>query len=98
MTIGDVHRLELVPLGDESWRLCDRPAEDETDEALIAYVERTPDRRYETVWVYGGARVESYSALEDVLMSAARRLANIVSTDSKPVPIPHRAPLRLRVR
>ena len=96
MTIGDVHRLELVPLGDESWRLCDRPADDESDEALIAYVERTADHRYETVWVYGGPRVETYFSLEDVLMSAARRLSNMVSTDSKPVPIPHRAPLRLR--
>ena len=95
MTIGDVHRLELVPLGDESWRLCDRPAEDESDEALIAYVERTADDRYETVWVYGGPRVETYAALEDVLMSAAGRLANMISTDSKPIPIPHRAPLRL---
>ena len=96
MTIGDVHRLELVPLGEQSWRLCDRPAADETDEALIAYVELTADHRYEAVWVYGGPRVETYASIDDMLVTAARRLASFVSTDSKPVPIPHRAPLRLR--
>ena len=96
MTIGDVHRLELVPLGDAAWRLFDRPAAYEDDDALIAYIERVPGDRYETVWVYGGPRVETYASLEDVLMSAARRLSTMVSTDSKPVPIPHRAPLRLR--
>ncbi|WP_246533570.1 hypothetical protein [Microbacterium flavescens] len=100
MTIeaAPVHHLELVPLGDSAWRLCDRARGhlDGEDGTLIAYVERLPTGSYEAVWVYHGPRVETFASLEAVLVAGARRLATSVSTDSKPVPIPHRAPLSFR--
>ncbi|WP_127475739.1 hypothetical protein [Microbacterium sulfonylureivorans] len=100
MTIdaAPVHHLELVPLGERAWRLCDHaPATHPDDDGvLIAYVEQLPGGAYETVWVYRGPRVDTYASLEEVLVAATRRLAPMVGTDSKPVPIPHRAPLSFR--
>lgn len=99
MTIdaAPVHQLELVPLGDNAWRLCDHAAAGGGDaRTLIAYVERLPHGSFEAVWVIDGPRVNTFASLPEVLVAAARRLAVSVSTDSKPVPIPHRAPLTLR--
>ena len=100
MTIeaAPVHQLELVPLGDNAWRLCDRARIDLDggDGTLIAYVERLAGGAYEAVWVNHGPRVEIFASLEAVVVAATRRLARRVSTDSKPVPIPHRAPLSFR--
>lgn len=96
--MAPVHHLELVPLGASAWRLCDhaRSAAPGDDPTLIAYVERLPTGAYETVWVHPGPRVETFPSLESVLVAAARRLSTAVTTDSKPVPIPHRAPLSFR--
>lgn len=100
MTIdaAPVHHLELVPLGDHAWRLCDHAPAHRGDEdgTLIAYVEQLPTGVYETVWVFRGPRVDTFATLQDVLVAATRRLSPMVATDSKPVPIPHRAPLSFR--
>ncbi|MHC2998486.1 hypothetical protein [Microbacterium sp. HJ5] len=93
-----VHHLELVPLGDRAWRLCDHAEAGVAggDGELVAYVERLPSGAYEAVWVRGGSRVDVYASLAAVLVAGVRRLSASVSTDSKPVPIPHRAPLSFR--
>ena len=98
MDVAPVHHLELVPLGETAWRLCDhaRSGALGDDPTLIAYVERLPTGAYETVWVHPGPRVDTFPSLEAVLVAAARRLSSTVGTDSKPVPIPHRAPLSFR--
>ena len=98
MDVAPVHHLELVPLGDSAWRLCDhaRAAAAGEDPTLVAYVERLRPGAYETVWVHPGPRVDTFPTLEAVLVAAARRLSSAMSTDSKPVPIPHRAPLSFR--
>jgi hypothetical protein len=88
-----VHHLELVPLGERAWRLFDHAAADGDEGTLIAYVEKLSGGSYETVWVFHGPRVDLFRSLEEVLVAAARRMSTVVSTDSKPVPIPHRAPL-----
>lgn len=94
--IAPVHHLELVPLGDRAWRLCDHAASGAEEGTIIAYVEKLSRGAYETVWVFHGPRIDVFRSLEDVLVTAARRLSTVVSTDCKPVPIPHRAPLSFR--
>lgn len=94
--IAPVHHLELVPLGERAWRLFDHAAAGDEEGTLIAYVEKLSGGSYETVWVFNGPRVDLFRSLEDVLVGAVRRMSTVVSTDSKPVPIPHRAPLAFR--
>ena len=99
MTIIDsapVHHLELVPLGERAWRLCDQPADGDEETTLVAYVEELPGGIFEAVWVHPGPGVETFATREDVLVAAVRRLATVVSVNSKPIPIPHRAPLSYR--
>jgi hypothetical protein len=87
-----VHQVELRPLSESSWRVIDRISSDE-EGMLIAYVERIPPGLYEVVWVYDGSGVSEFTTLEDVLVAAAQRLSSHVAPGTKPVPIPHRAPL-----
>jgi hypothetical protein len=101
MTIeaAPVHHLELVPMGDGAWRLCDRPRiprGDDGDGTLVAYIERLAGGEYEAVWVWRGPAVETFPSLEAVLVAGTRRLSSTVGSESKPVPIPHRAPLSFR--
>jgi len=89
----DVHRLELVPLADDAWRLCDRAVATCDADSLIAYVELRRDGRYEVTWVAHGFGVDTYAALGDLLRNATRMLAASAARRDKPVPIPHRPPL-----
>jgi len=87
-----VHRLELVPLGDEAWRLCDGNEEASDATSVVAYVERRPSG-YEVVWVSLRQGVERFATLGDVLERAAQVLAEVpVSGATRPIPIPHFAP------
>jgi hypothetical protein len=95
MTAGRTHRLELIPLGYNGWRLCNhRPGYDE--ELVVAYIERLNSGIFAAVWVCDAQGVEEFVSLDEILRAAEHHLAPYVSTDSKPVPIPHRAPLSFR--
>ncbi|MDY0911112.1 hypothetical protein [Microbacterium sp. CFBP9034] len=96
MTADAIHRLELVPLGERTWRVCDHRTTDDQHETLIASVEQLSTGGFETVWVNDLPRVEEFPSLGDVLVAAAHRLSAHRRTDSKPIPIPHRAPIAAR--
>lgn len=71
----DVHQLVLVPLMRDAWRLCDRTVASSDADSLVAYVESVDDEAYDVVWVAGGAGVETYTRLEDILRAAFERLS-----------------------
>lgn len=97
MELAPVHQLELIPLGDGAWRLCDSAAPAGDEAMLIAYVEQMPNGAFEAVWVYPAPGVDVLDSVEHVLLAGARRLATmLVTTDSKPIPIPHRPPFSAR--
>ena len=99
MTIIDsapVHHLELVPLGERAWRLFDHRSDGDEENTLVAYVEQLPNDVFEAVWVHPGPGMELFETREEVLIAAVERLATVVSMNSKPIPIPHRAPLSYR--
>lgn len=88
-----VHQLELVPLGDEAWRLCDGNVEASDATSVVAYIERRTSG-YEVVWVSVHRGVERYATIGDVLERAAKVLADVpASGATRPIPIPHFAPL-----
>lgn len=88
-----VHQLELVPLGNDAWRLCDGNVEATDATSVVAYVERR-GVGYEVVWVSACRGVERHATLGDVLERAAEVLADIPpSGATRPIEIPHFAPV-----
>lgn len=91
-TSEGMHQLELVPLGDDAWRLCDRTVDASDATSVIAYVERR-GLVYEVVWVSISRGVERFRTMGDVLERATGILANTpVSGATRPIPIAHFAP------
>jgi len=92
MAEGPVHQLELVPLGDGAWRLCDRNVEEDDAASVIAYVEQN-DEYLEVVWVHGHFGWSRFTCLSEVLEAAASDLAPAPRQRARrPVEIPHFAP------
>lgn len=86
--------LELLPIDEDAWRLCDRRVSARDPEFVVAYIERT-DGGFETVWIRGGARRSRLSSLEECVERGEEILrAQEQSTSSRPVPIPHFPPAR----
>ncbi|WP_243075522.1 hypothetical protein [Microbacterium sp. SS28] len=87
---GTVHQLELVPLGDGAWRLCDRSVEDDDPSSVVAYVEATAEG-FEVVWLQRVGGRSIYGGLNDVLLAAIDEMMPIVS-GRRPFEIPHLPP------
>lgn len=92
------HRLVFESLGEDAWRLCDQsvPATDAAH--LIAYVEHRGAARYEVVWVLHARGVEVFDTLDAVLDAVAMLSPMSIPSSTKPIPIPHLPPTRLRAR
>lgn len=92
MDKGTVHQLELVPLVEGAWRLCDRSLDDDDPASVVAYVEQTA-RGVEVVWLHGKAGWATFERLSDVLTAAAVDLTPAPPPRSRrPFDIPHIAP------
>jgi len=93
MQLDDIHRLELRPLADRSWRLCDRSVSATDAASVVAYVEQLDDGTYEAVWVSVGIGSARFTTIESLLRASLRLLEQSVSFGPfKPSPIPHRPP------
>lgn len=92
------HQLELVPLCEGAWRICDRSVADSDAASVIAYVEQvaTDDRSelsYEVVWVQCTRGTTRHTSMQSVLLMAADLLAATASGGpAKPKPIAHFPP------
>ena len=92
MTEGPLHLLELLPLGDGTWRLCDHSVEGDDPASLVAYVEQTA-AGVEVVWLRGRGGSARFDELSDVLRAAALELSlGAGSRATRPIEIPHFAP------
>jgi hypothetical protein len=92
MAEGPVHQLELVPLGDGAWRLCDRNVEEDDPASVVAYVEQSGEM-LEVVWLQGRFGWTRFARLSEVLEAAAAELAPTPSSRGRrPIEIPHFAP------
>ncbi|WP_433719196.1 hypothetical protein [Microbacterium laevaniformans] len=86
--------LELLPIDEDAWRLCDGRVSARDAEFVVAYIERTDDG-FETVWMRGGARRARLSSLEECVERGERILCEQErSTASRPIPIAHFPPAR----
>ena len=69
-----IHEMELFPLGDHAWRLCDRTVPHDDAASVIAYLERT-EEGIEVVWLRPGVDGDRFIALEDAIAAARLVLA-----------------------
>ncbi|QIG38661.1 hypothetical protein G5T42_03485 [Microbacterium sp. 4R-513] len=92
MPDGPVHQLELVPLGEGAWRLCDRNVQEDDPASVMAYVEQS-EEFLEVVWLHGRLGWARFTCLTEVLEAAAAELAPTPAHRARrPVDIPHFAP------
>jgi len=85
--------LELVPLADRAWKLCDRRVSGRDATSVVAYVELLDDGAYEAVWVSVGFGSARFTTLESLLRASRRLLEQSVGFGPfTPSPIPHRPP------
>ncbi|WP_345801428.1 hypothetical protein AAIB33_18515 [Microbacterium sp. AZCO] len=92
MADGHVHQLELIPLGEGSWRLCDRNVEEDDPASIVAYIETTAEG-LEVVWLHGRRGWTHFTDLTDVLRAAAADLApGGLNRRQRPFAIPHFPP------
>lgn len=89
MAEGPVHQLELVPLGDGSWRLCDRSVRDDDPASVVAYVEGG-DEGFDVVWLQR-VGCAHFGSLREVLLAAADESAQVPARH-RPYEIPHLPP------
>lgn len=93
MQHDDVHQLVLTPLGERSWRLCDRSVARSDAASVVAYVELLDTGMYEAIWVSVGFGSTRYPSMEGLFRAAVRMLDSSRSSGAlKPQPIPHRPP------
>ena len=93
MHTDDTHQLELMPLADRCWRLCDRNVAGSDAASVVAYVELMDDGVYEAVWVSIGIGSARFVTLESLFGAALQLMAQSMSFGPfKPSPIPHRPP------
>ncbi len=86
--------LELVPIDDRSWRLCDTRWDANDAPHVVAYIELVDDV-YDVIWVRGGARRARLNSLEACLCAAREHVAQEVEPGTRPKLIPHFPPPRL---
>ena len=92
MADGPLQQLELIPLGDGSWRLCNHSVEGDDPASLVAYAEQT-ETGIEVVWLQGRGGCSRFDELSDVLRAAALELSlGVGSRACRPIDIPHFAP------
>ncbi|MBO3663631.1 hypothetical protein [Microbacterium stercoris] len=89
------HQLELVPLTEGAWRICDTSVDSSDAASVIAYVEQLPtdDRSelcFEVVWVQCTRGLTRHTSLQSVLLLAAKLLADAANV--KPLRIAHFPP------
>nr|WP_194425478.1 hypothetical protein [Microbacterium aquimaris] len=94
MRSTDRERLVLEPLGDNAWRLCDRAIASCDADNVLAYVEQGADGRYEVTWGARAIGTATFATMGDLLREAAGLLIGTRSRTVKPLPIPHRPPMR----
>jgi len=93
MRSTDIHQLELTPLAERSWRLCDRSVAGSDAASVIAYVEQLDTGGYEAVWVSVGIGCVRFTSIEALFRAALRLIEQSGSLGPfKPSPIPHRPP------
>ncbi|MFH8252262.1 hypothetical protein ACH3VR_17990 [Microbacterium sp. B2969] len=94
MAEGSVHQLELVPLSEDAWRLCDRNVEEDDPASVVAYVEATADG-VEVIWLHGRSGWSHFTELGDVLRAAAADLSpgGAFGRGHRPIEIPHFPPM-----
>ncbi|QRY42242.1 hypothetical protein JVX92_11290 [Microbacterium hominis] len=86
--------LELIPIDDDAWRLCDTRAGANDAEFVVAYIERGDDG-YDAVWMRGPRRRSRHRRLDECLSCGHALLrAEESSTASRPIPIAHFPPAR----
>lgn len=94
MITAEQRELVFEPLGEGAWRLCDSTIEENNAARVVAYVERMADGGFEAIWIGMGVASTWHPSREDVLVRARSLRASVArSTRSKPIPIPHRAPV-----
>lgn len=86
--------LELVPIDERSWRLCDTRWHVNDAPHVVAYIELIEDE-YDVVWMRGGKRRARLSSLEACLRAAREHVAQEVEPGTRPRRIPHFPPPRL---
>ncbi|WP_442574636.1 hypothetical protein ACSBPH_12390 [Microbacterium sp. F51-2R] len=92
MAEGPVRQLELVPLGEGAWRLCDRNVPEGDPASVVAYVEQS-EQFLEVVWVHGRVGWARFTRLSEVLDAAMTEPAPTPAPRARrPVEIPHFAP------
>lgn len=89
--IGAVHQLLLEPVTDGAWRLCDRAVAQSDAANVVAYVEEDVGGSYDVVWVLSGKPSNRYDTIEEIFDEAMNSFTPSIGT--KPIPIPHYAPL-----
>jgi len=92
------HQLELVPLAEGAWRVCDRSVASCDAASVIAYVEKIStgedgELSYEAVWVSGTRGTTRHSSMQSVVRMAADLVAASGSNGpARPKPIAHFPP------
>lgn len=92
------HQLDLVPLGEGAWRVCDRSVAASDAASVIAYVEQVPtdvdgELSYEAVWVRCTRGTTRHTSIQSVLAMATDLIAADISMGAtKPKPIAHFPP------
>lgn len=90
-----VHNLELDPLGEGAWRLCDRAFAEADPHGVVAYIQVRSDGWHDVTWVGYGVGRRVSASMNDILAEASRLVVAADRPPSrKPNPIPHRPPLR----
>lgn len=89
-----VHRLLLEPVTDGAWRLCDGAVAHSDAANVVAYIEQDEHGSYDVVWVLSAKPSDRYDTIEEIFEEAMSSFTPSIGT--KPVPIPHYAPLNHR--
>lgn len=78
--------LELVPIDDRSWRLCDRRWRVNDAPHVVAYIERVEDI-YDVVWTRGVRRRSRFASLDACVRAAEAQIAAEVLPGTRPAVI-----------
>jgi hypothetical protein len=85
-------RLELIPLDEGRWRLCDARVPHSDAAYVVAYIEQA-EEVLDVVWLIGGGLPSTFVRFDEIIRLALRMITQGESHGSRrPVPIPSRAP------
>ncbi|WP_300266463.1 hypothetical protein [Microbacterium sp.] len=87
---------EVVPMGHNTWCICDRARAHSEAERLIAYVDQNELGTFDVLWLLSPCPTRSrYVDLDELLADLdAAVLAAAVPRSSRPIPIAHFPPSR----